>query len=391
MNSSIGVAVIGSGMAGRSHAAGYRMATAVFESSLPPVELVAIADINPEFGELATRRFGFERSVTDWREIARDPRIDAVSVVVANHLHREIVTGLLAAGKHVLCEKPLAGSLEDASAMVAAAEASTTIARIGFTNRRAPGVNAIRDLVHSGELGRVLHIDAHYWTDYGLDPRAPMSWRYQGGPGSGALADVGSHIIDIAEFLCGPMTSVNGGSLSTFIHERAWPARAVVGHGHSELSDDFAPVENDDYARFGATFPLASGVIQASRISAGHPNSMAFAVFCERGSASWDLSRPAEFGLYLGHDRTATKGRQQVLIGPEHPYVADGLPMDAPANGLGHNESFIYQTRAFLDEVAGVPNPLPPCASFAEGLHSMEINAAVVASAANDGAEVTVP
>lgn len=391
MNSVIGTAVIGSGMAGRSHAAGYRMAGSVFDSTLPPIELISIADINPVFGDLAARRFGFEKSVTDWREVADDPRVDVVSVVVANHLHREIVTGLLEAGKHVLCEKPLAGSLDDARAMVAAAEAHTPLARIGFTNRRAPAVNAIKGLIESGELGEVLHIDAHYWTDYGLDPQAPMSWRYQGGLGSGALADVGSHIIDVAEFLCGRITSVNGGAFATFITERAWPQQAVVGHGHAELSDDVDPVENDDYARFGATFPRASGVIQASRASAGHPNSMGFEVFCTQGSASWNLSRPAEFELYLGHDRTATKGRQSVLIGPEHPYVAGGLPMDAPANGLGHNESFIYQTRAFLDEVADVPNPLPPCATFVEGLHSMEINAAVVESAGAGGAEVRVP
>lgn len=391
MSTTLGAAVIGSGMAGRSHAAGYRMASAVYASTLPPIALVSIADVNPVFGDLAARRFGFEKAVTDWRDVAADPRVDVVSVVVANHLHREIVTGLLEAGKHVLCEKPLAGELDDARAMVAAAEANAPLARIGFTNRRAPAVNAIKGLIDSGELGPVLHIDAHYWTDYGLNPDAPMSWRYQGGPGSGALADVGSHIIDVAEFLCGQVTHVNGGAFSTVIHERAWPKAAVVGHDHAELSDDRSPVENDDYARFGATFERASGVIQASRISAGHPNTMAFEVFCEAGSASWNLSRPAEFELFLGRDREATRGRQQVLIGPEHPYVAGGLPMDAPANGLGHNESFIYQTRAFLDEVAGVEDPLPRCATFEEGLHNMEINAAVVASAAAHGAEVSVP
>ena len=121
-NQSIGVAVIGGGMAGRAHAAGYRSATTLFGTDRPDVRLVAIADTNTSVADDTARRYGYERAEYDWRTIAEAPDIDAVSVVVANHLHREIVEGLLAAGKHVLCEKPLAGSLADAEAMVIAAE-----------------------------------------------------------------------------------------------------------------------------------------------------------------------------------------------------------------------------------------------------------------------------
>ena len=121
MTDSIGVAVIGGGMAGRAHAAGYRSATTLFGTDRPDVRLVAIADMNEAVADDTAKRYGYERAEYDWRAIADAPDIDAVSVVVANHLHREIVEGLLAAGKHVLCEKPLAGSLADAEAMVAAA------------------------------------------------------------------------------------------------------------------------------------------------------------------------------------------------------------------------------------------------------------------------------
>src|SRR3954467_10488905 len=185
----IGIAVIGAGMAGRAHAAAYRTAPTLYESTLPDLRFVSIADVSPEFGSLAARRFGYERSDTSWQAIAEDPEIAGVSVVVANSLHREMVEGLLQPGKHVLCEKPLSDTLPDARAMAGTAGGAATIARIGFTFRRAPGAAALRELVTSGALGRVLHVDVRYWCDYASDANGPMSWRFKGAPGSGALAD----------------------------------------------------------------------------------------------------------------------------------------------------------------------------------------------------------
>jgi predicted dehydrogenase len=147
---SIGVAVVGAGMAGRSHAAGYRAATTVFDNRLPAVRLVAIADT----------------------VAARQAMVDAMRR-----------TGLVGA--------------------------------VGYTLRRLPAVNAIREQLRPGSLGEPFHFDGHYWCDYGCNPHAPMSWRYQGGPGSGALADVGTHLVDLAEFLCGPIQTVSGASLRT--------------------------------------------------------------------------------------------------------------------------------------------------------------------------------
>ena len=186
--SSIGVAVVGAGMAGRSHAAGYRSAPTLYDEGLPEVRLVAIADVNQAFASDTARRYGYERAENDWRALAEAPDIDVVSVVVANTLHREIVEGLLAAGKHVLCEKPMAPTVEDAEAMVAAAEASGREAGVGFVFRRSPAIAAVRDQVASGAIGRPLHFNGHYWCDYGVDPRGPMSWRYKGAPGSGSCS-----------------------------------------------------------------------------------------------------------------------------------------------------------------------------------------------------------
>ena len=383
MSRSIGVAVIGAGMAGRAHAHGYRSAGTVFSAGLPPVRLVSVADIDGGLAADAARRYGFERSDTDWRAVAKADDIDAVSVVVANDLHREIVAELAAAGKHVLCEKPLAPSSSDAGAMIRAVEAAGVLARVGFTFRRAPGIAAVGELLRSGRLGRPLYFGGQYWTDYGCDPRAPMSWRYRGGPGSGALADLGSHLVDVAEFLLGPIASVHGAALTTVVPERPVPKGHVVGHAHVEVGDEREPVENDDWASCAVRFAsCATGDLSVSRVAFGHPNSLKFEIFCEIGALAFDVSRPGELAVASGDLPVDSNGFRRVVVGVEHPYVAGGLAMDATGIGLGHNDSFVFQARAFLDEIAG-RDELPRNASFAEGLHNLLVQEAAVGAAVN--------
>ena len=391
---SIGVAVIGAGMAGRGHAAAYRAATSLYGSDLPDVKLVSIGDVNAQFGEAAAKRFGFERHDADWRKIADDPNVHAVSVVVANSLHREIVEGLLAAGKHVLCEKPLSDTLDDARAMVAAANKATGIARIGLTFLRNPAIAAVQKIVASGQLGKVLHFSGNYWCDYSCDPTAPISWRYKGGMGTGALADVGSHLTYIAEFITGKtFKSISGAQLVTSITERPVALGAVMGHDHVAVSDKMEPVENDDYAGFTADFGGVAGAIQVSRVAAGEPNSLEFEVFCENGAAKFSMTRPSEFQLMLREDKSGQTGFRTVLVGPEHPYVAGGVAIDAPGIGVGQNDQFFFQNRAFLAEVAGLPESekLPFCATFEDGLHNMQIIEAAIQSGRASGASTMVP
>lgn len=393
MVDSIGIAVIGAGMAGKAHIAAYRAAPTVYGSDLPPLRYVSIGDTYEPLGTATAKRYGFERHDSDWRAIAAADDIDVVSVVVANRLHREIVEGLLAAGKHVLCEKPLTDTLEDARAMVAAAEAAEakgTIARIGFTNLRAPAIAAIQKLIADGTLGNPIHTSGRYLTDYACDPHAPMSWRYKGPQGSGSLADLGSHLLYVAEFFAGPIREVSGGRFVTQIAHRPLPLGQVVGHEHVEVSEFTEPVENDDYAAFTARFEHGGGVIETSRIAPGLPNSMQIEVYCERGAAKFDLQRPGEFELFLPGDPQGVNGYRTVVVGNAHPYFSGGFAMDAPGVSLGHNDSFVFQARAFLDEVAGVPadRALPRTATLADGLHNMEIIAAVAESAAANGAAV---
>jgi len=389
-DSSIGVAVIGAGMAGRAHAAGYRSASTVYGEGLPEICLAAIADVNPAFAADTARRFGYERAEGSWEAVAAADDVDVVSVVVANPLHRRIVEGLLAAGKHVLCEKPMAPTVEDAEAMVAAAGASDRETGIGFVFRRSPAIGAIREQLASDAMGRPLHFNGHYWCDYGVDPRGPMSWRYKGGPGSGALSDIGSHLIDLAEFVCGPIQSVRGAVLSTFVTERALPLGAAVGHAAAEVSDVTEPVENEDLVTFTATFESgATGTLSASRAAFGLANSLGFELFTSSGAATFDLARAGEFGFIDGAPAGPTQGFRQVLVGPGHPYLTGGIPMDFPGVGYGQNDLFTFQARAFLEQVAGLEG-LPRLASFSEGLHNIRLLDAVVASAKAGGADVTI-
>lgn len=377
-------------MAGRAHAGGYRTATTLFDTDRPDVRLVAIADTNPELAEDARRRYGFERAEHTWQAVAEADDIDAVSVVVANHLHREVIEGLLAAGKHVLCEKPLAPSAADAEAMAASAEAADRVAAVGYTYRRSPAISAIREQLEKGQLGDVLHFNGHAWYDYALNPRAPMTWRYRGAQGSGALADVGSHLVDSAETLCGPVTEVSGGTFATVITERPVPVGATVGHNVAELSDETAPVENEDIASFTAQFASgAVGTFSASRVAHGLPNGLGFEVFGSDGSAAFDLHRAGEFVLSDSTPGTGNNGHRRVFIGPEHPYIQQGLPMDTPGVGHGTADMFAYQARAFLDQIAGIED-LSACASFRDAIHGLEVLEAVSASAKNKGVAVTV-
>jgi predicted dehydrogenase len=387
---STGVAVIGGGMAGRAHAAGYRMASTLFGTDRPDVRLVAIADTNSAVADDTAKRYGFERAEYGWQAIADAPDIDAVSVVVANHLHREIVEGLIEAGKHVLCEKPLAGSLADAEAMVAAAERSDRFTAVGYTYRRVPAIEQIRRELAAGTLGELVHFNGRYWCDYALDPAAPITWRYRGGPGTGALADIGSHLIDMSEFVCGPIAEVSGAVFTTLVGERPVPLGVTYGHTKGAVSDELAPVENEDVVGFTARFENgAIGTYSASRVAHNLPDGLGFELFGANGSAAFDLHRPGEFQISTDDVPSIVGGPRRVLIGPEHPYIRGGLPMDAGGVGHGVADMFSWQLRAFLDQIAGI-DELGPLPRFDAGLHGLRVVAAITESAQSGGAAVKV-
>jgi predicted dehydrogenase len=227
---------------------------------------------------------------------------------------------------------------------------------------------------------------------------APISWRYKGPNGSGALADVGSHLTYLAEFVAGSdFSEVRGGQLSTVITQRPKPLGAVVGHEGGAVSDEFEPVENDDVASFSGNFAGGgTATIQVTRISQGHPNTLGFELFCEKGSVFFDFRKPGEFHIFTpatSSDASQEAGYRTVTLGPNHPYWRAGLAMDAPGVGIGQNEGFVFQARSFLEEVAAISeaDSLPRCATLEEGLHNMQLIDAISQSAAENGATVAVP
>ena len=328
----ISVAVIGAGMAGRTHAAAYRQANTVFGRGLPPIRLAAIADANLALAQDAADRYGFEKAVSSWEAVAEDPSIDAVSIVVANALHRPIAAALVAAGKHVLCEKPLAGSMDDARAMVDLENGADVVTAVGYTFRRDPAIAAIRGHVQRGEFGDLSLFNGRYWCDYACHPRGPFGWRFQGGMGTGALADIGAHVIDLGEYICGPIESVSGGAPSCATDLIPMPLGAVVGHEAVPVSYEMGEVENEDTAAFSARFRSGlAGSFSVSRTAFGMPNGLGFDVYGLSGQASYDHHRPAEY----------VRDVRRVIAGPDLPYFRDGYPMQAPGVGGGNAEMFI--------------------------------------------------
>ena len=295
----LSVAVIGAGMAGTTHANAWRQVGTVFDLGLPKVRLAAIADAYEPFAADAAERYGYEKAVTDWRDVADDPSIDIVSIVVGNALHREIAEAMIRAGKHVLCEKPLADTLENARAMAETEKEAGVVTAVGFTYRRNAAVAKLAELVASGHLGEINHFDGRYWCDYGVDPTTPMAWRYKGPMGSGALGDVGSHLIDTAETILGPIVSVSGAAMMTSITERPVATGHVTrGTALDAANATYEPVENDDVATFTARFASgAVGTFSCSRVAWGLPNSLMVDVLGTKGRASWDLARCGEIKI----------------------------------------------------------------------------------------------
>jgi predicted dehydrogenase len=385
------VAVIGAGMAGRAHAAGYANLRSTYGDSVPSVRLVALADQNVALATDLAGRFGFERVESRWEAIAEADDIDAVSVVVPNSEHREVVEGLLDRGKAVLCEKPLARSATEAMAMAEAVDRSGVVAQVAFTHRFAPPVAAVRGLIAEGRLGEPRQLISRYLADHGRDADVPFAWRHDLAlAGGGSLVDLGSHNVDAARFMLGEITEVRGAALKTRITERHLAVGVTRGHERSTLSDETRAVTTDDEAAFIAEFENGCvGVFITSRIATGFKNSTGFVLVGSDASATFDWERLSEFGWADGSADEYTGGFTRVLLGSPHPYLAAGLVMPVAGVGFGLADTFVFQAAEFVTAVAnGRPSAIG--ASFADGVANALILDAVKRSAADGGGRVSI-
>ncbi|MEO3751331.1 Gfo/Idh/MocA family oxidoreductase [Streptomyces sp. B6B3] len=387
----LGVGMVGYAFMGAAHSHGWRNAPSFFED-LPLVpRLAALAGRNREAAGAVAEKFGWGDVETDWRRLVARDDVDLVDVCTPGDTHAEIAIAALQAGKHVLCEKPLANSVEEAEAMAEAAEKaarSGVRAMVGFTYRRVPAIVLARKLVAEGRLGQLRHVRAQYLQDWLSDPETPLSWRLdKQKAGSGALGDIGAHIVDLTQYVTGEKITGVSAMLETFVKERPQPASFSGLAGTASSDGDRGPVTVDDAALFLARF--AGGAVatfEASRFAAGRKNALRIEINGTDGGLAFDLEDMNVLQVYDHTEDPALAGFKRVLVTEAtHPYLAAWWP---PGHLLGYEHSFTHQAVDLLTAIANGTGPEP---SFADGLRVQRVLAAVEASAAGGSAWTEVP
>ncbi|MFI6638121.1 Gfo/Idh/MocA family protein [Streptomyces sp. NPDC050504] len=366
----LGIGMVGHAFMGAAHSQGWRTAARVFDLPLRP-RLAALCGRSPDAVRAAADKLGWAAAETDWRALVARDDVHLVDVCTPGDSHAEIAIAALEAGKHVLCEKPLANTVAEAEAMAAAAEAARTrgqLAMVGFNYRRVPAVAHARGLIAAGRLGALRHLRLTYLQDWLVDPDFPLTWRLdRERAGSGALGDLGAHIVDLAQHLAGePLVGVSA-LTETFVRERPVPgARAERG-----------AVTVDDAALF--TGRLASGALasfEATRMATGRKNALRLEVNGELGSLAFDLERLNELSFHDHTEPAVSAGFRRILVTePGHPYLEAWWP---PGHALGYEHTFVHQARDLVRAVADGVQPEP---SFADGLRVQRVLAAVEESA----------
>ncbi|MFI1171321.1 Gfo/Idh/MocA family protein [Streptomyces melanogenes] len=385
----LGIGMVGYAFMGAAHSQGWRTAGRVFPLPLRPV-LAALCGRDASAVRAAADRHGWAAAETDWRDLVARDDVQLVDVCTPGDSHAEIAIAALEAGKHVLCEKPLANTVAEAEAMVEAARKARErgqLAMVGFNYRRVPAVAHARRMIAQGRLGVLRHLRVTYLQDWLVDPEFPLTWRLQREhAGSGALGDLGAHIVDLAQYLAGePLVGVSAFT-ETFVRER--PLLAGVSGGLSGVRGaGRGPVTVDDAALF--TGRLASGALasfEATRMASGRKNALRIELNGERGSLAFDLERLNELSFHDHTEPAASAGFRRILVTePDHPYLEAWWP---PGHALGYEHTFVHQARDLVAAIAAGTDPEP---SFADGLQVQRVLAAVEESAARNAVYTPVP
>ncbi|WP_330281455.1 Gfo/Idh/MocA family protein [Streptomyces sp. NBC_00588] len=375
MVDTLGVAVVGFGWMGRVHTQAYaRLLHHYPRLGLRP-QLVTVAEEVPGRAEEAAAQFGFAATTRDWREVAKDPRVQAVSITAPNFLHREIGVAMAEAGKHIWIEKPVGLSTADARAVADAVAAAGVQGAVGFNYRNAPAVETARELIASGAIGRVTHLRIRLFSDYAAHPEGALTWRYEKERGgSGVLGDLASHGADLARFLLGDIESLTADT-AVFIPERARPTGATAGHARA-TGGELGPVENEDYVNCLLRFASgARGVLEACRVSVGEQNNYGFEVHGTEGAVFWDFRRMNELGVSRGtgyQDQPVST----VYVGPGAGEFAAFQP--GAANAMGYDDLKVIEAHRF---VRSITEGTPYGATLPDAVHSAAAVEAMVRSA----------
>jgi predicted dehydrogenase len=382
------VAMVGYAFMGAAHSQGWRTVNRAFDLPVTAVQQV-VCGRDEQRARAAADRLGWAEVETDWRRVVERDDIDIVDVCTPGDSHAEIAVAALAAGKHVLCEKPLANTVAEAVGMTEAARVAAARgirSMVGFNYRRMPAIAFARQLVEAGRVGRIRHVRAQYLQDWIMDPAFPLVWRLQRErAGSGALGDLGAHLVDLAQYVTGGEITGVSGLTETFVKRRplATGSAGLSATGGPETGE----VTVDDAALFHARFTGgAIGSFEATRFAAGHKNGLRLEIEGSAGALRFDVEALNELHFYDAGEPATEAGFRRILVTePDHPYMHAWWP---PGHLIGYEHSFTHEIRDFLEAIAAGTDPEP---SFATGLQVQRVLTAVETSAQDDGRWAAVP
>jgi predicted dehydrogenase len=377
----LNVGLIGGGFMGKAHSLAYAAMPMFFwPAPAMPVRKV-IAEATDELAAQAASRFGFESSTSDWRSIIDDPDIHVVDIATPNHLHAEIAIAAAEAGKHIICEKPLARTGEESKAMYDAVKNTDLVHMVAFNYRRTPAVALAKKYIDEGAIGRITNFRGTYLQDWSADPNSPLSWRFQKSiAGSGALGDIATHVIDMARYLVGEFSQVNA-LMSTWIPERPLQSGGADSLGKARTEEGpKGAVDVDDEVMTMIRFASgAVGSIEATRNAHGRNNFITFEIHGTEGSIVFNYERRDELQVSFASDPGDRRGFRTVYTGPNHPYGDALWPI--PALGIGYGETKIIEAHDFFKAIAEGGSVSP---NFADGYQTALIDDAIIESAEKD-------
>ncbi|PDT43764.1 dehydrogenase [Sinorhizobium fredii] len=373
----LNVALIGTGFMGKAHSIATAVVPILFGAPIE-IERKVIVDIDEELARNAAHQYGFAEYATDWRDVISRPDIDIVDICTPNDTHAPIAIAAAKAGKHVMCEKPMAMTVADAEAMLAAARETGVVTMVSYNYRHTPALQMAKRLIDEGRIGDILTFRGHYLQDWGADPSKPLSWRFnKAQAGSGTLGDIGTHVIDAARLLVGEFASVNA-IVKTFIPERPLPAGRFFGPSGA-ASSEMGKVDVDDAALTMIKFTNGVyGTIEVTRNAWGHHNQLGFEIHGTRGSIAFDYQRLNELRVAFADDPADAFGFRTIYSGPNQPFGDKLWPVAGMGQGYIDIKSIEWYNflKAIADNTSAAPN-------FADGLQIERIAEAILASGEN--------
>ncbi|MCB9457416.1 MAG: Gfo/Idh/MocA family oxidoreductase [Anaerolineaceae bacterium] len=367
----LGVGMLGYAFMGQAHTNALKKLPYMIYPPVARPRLAAICGRDAAAATAAARRYGYDRAYTDWREMLADPAVQVFDNGGPNHAHAEPCIAAAEAGKHVICEKPLGRTAEEARQMLDAVNKAGVQHMVGFNYRFVPAIVQARKLIESGALGRIYHFRASYLQEWAMNPRSPRNWRMdKARAGSGALGDLGTHVLDLARFLVGEPRQVMA-MTRTFIEERLLPDGS--GRGKVDVDDAFVSLLDFENG--------ALGTVESSRFCRGRKNHNRIEVNGENGTIHFNLERLNEINIYwAGDEPETTRGFQNVLVTePHHPYLENWWP---PGHIIGWEHTFVHEFHHFFSAIRGLHGVAPYGATFEDGYRNAVICDAVLESSA---------